>query len=274
MWFLTSVWALLSAVTSRNMYADVRTTLPAQRRPTHFCWKETPNCFCVNTPAPLSQPGGSPAAEAPRSSEGGWHGSEEDRKSTNMTRVLWSSWHHRLVNSQESTWPYVTVRDRSATLGSYLHVRPVCHPSRQLLSCEASDLQLVGVSPARFAFGREMEEGRSRVHVELQTKEQKYNWNGGRCGYLKTACSQYHQRHQKKCAMTQTSNAQKLGKHCDSNQPKCLYPCARSLPPLIYRSGTACASTRPSKLLTIWKTSDPSSKSTDAKKTLFVKAEE
>lgn len=67
-------------------------------------------------------------------------------------------------------------------LGYYLHVSPVCHPSRQLLSCKTSDLQFVGVSPARFSFGREMEEGRSRVHVELQTKQSKYNLNRDRYG--------------------------------------------------------------------------------------------
>lgn len=52
----------------------------------------------------------------------------------------------------------------------YLHISPVCHPSGQLLRCKAPDLQLIGIRLARFPFGWEVEEGRSRIHTELQHK--------------------------------------------------------------------------------------------------------
>lgn len=47
--------------------------LPVRRRPTRFCWTETPGCFSVNMPGLRSQPGGSPAEEGPRSLEDEWH---------------------------------------------------------------------------------------------------------------------------------------------------------------------------------------------------------
>lgn len=168
-WFLISGWALLSAIKAINMYADVWRTLPAQRRPTHFCWKETPNCFCVNMPAPLSQPEGSPAEEALRSLEDEWHGSEKKKKAKTWQEFC----DDPVITGFTQNWLCLkarSLRDCGATLVYYLHVSPVCHPSCQLLSCKTSDLQFVGISSARFPFGREMEEGRSRVHVELQTK--------------------------------------------------------------------------------------------------------
>lgn len=60
---------------------------------------------------------------------------------------------------------------------NYLYISPVCHPSSQLLCCKASDLQLIGVSLARFPFGWEVEECRSRIHAKLQHIHRKYSKN-------------------------------------------------------------------------------------------------
>lgn len=171
MWVLVSYSVVcndqLASVQSTSMNMDGRMTLPGQRRPTRFCWKETPDCSSVGMPGLRSQPGGSPAEEAPRSSEDEWHESEK-QDSPDMTAVLDKTRCHK--DRERALW-LLRFRWR---FGDHLHVGAVGHPAGQLLRCKTPDLQLVGVSPARFPFGREMEESRSRVHVELQTKEQEH----------------------------------------------------------------------------------------------------
>lgn len=49
-----------------------------------------------------------------------------------------------------------------------MDVCPVGHPARQLLRREAAHLQLVGVPPLGLPLGREVNEGGSRIHVQLQ----------------------------------------------------------------------------------------------------------
>lgn len=91
-----------------------------------------------------------------------------------FTHVTWTA--------KQEKWQYewsvkaCSVNATSDSVPFYLHIGPVRHPSRQLLSCKTSDLQFIGISLTRFSFGREMEEGRSRVHVELQTKQHKYDY--------------------------------------------------------------------------------------------------
>lgn len=70
-------------------------------------------------------------------------------------------------------------------LCDYLHISPVCYPSSQLLSRKASNLQLIGIRPARFPFGWEVEEGWSRIHIKLQHK---YRQNVDRGAHIFWAC--------------------------------------------------------------------------------------
>lgn len=72
-------------------------TLPVRRRPTRFCWIETPGCFSVNMPGLRFQPGGSPAEEAPRSLEDEWYESEKQEQAQTRQQ-FWFYYHnqHRL----------------------------------------------------------------------------------------------------------------------------------------------------------------------------------
>lgn len=153
--------------------------LPVQRRPRHSCWRETPNCVSVDMPGLRSQQGGSPAGEALHSWEDEWCGSENQ---SNMTVVIIGSQHHEcdcssselrftgsFYQSKYNDGAHLYLRF-NGILWNYLYISPVCHPSGQLLSCKASDLQLIGIRPARFPFGWEVEERWSRVHIELQHK--------------------------------------------------------------------------------------------------------
>lgn len=71
--------------------------LPVRRRPTRFCWIETPGCFSVNMPGLRSQPGGSPAEEALRSLEDEWYESEKQEQAKTRQQ-FWVYYHnqHRL----------------------------------------------------------------------------------------------------------------------------------------------------------------------------------
>lgn len=153
-----------------------------------------------------------------------------------------------------------------------MDVGAVCHPAGQLFSSEASHLQLIGIRSLGLPFGGEVDERGSRVHVELRVGANKVTFSSSVPFRLTLLPSTAKLVQIQGC---QTANETYTVWWYLINKPisiqYCLFHWVIGTFFLVWSSMIFCFNVR-GRLITIWKTSDPSSKSTDAKKTLLVKA--
>lgn len=59
---------------------------------------------------------------------------------------------------------------KSLSVHTYIDISSVSHPSSKLLSCKAAHLELIRVTSLGLPFGREINEGWSRIHVQLHVE--------------------------------------------------------------------------------------------------------
>lgn len=123
-------------------------TLPVRRRPTRFCWIETPGCFSVNMPGLRFQPGGSPAEEAPRSLEDEWYESEKQEQAQTRQQ-FWFYYHnqHRLSwTPRFSCFPSQLLWLIRFRVSNFVHAASKTDPnpifSLRIWICFVSDTQL------------------------------------------------------------------------------------------------------------------------------------
>lgn len=118
--------------------------LPVRRRPTRFCWIETPGCFSVNMPSLRSQPGGSPAEEALRSLEDEWYESEKQEQAKTRQQ-FWVYYHnqHRLSWTLRLGCFHNSYCDWSDLEARVKEMRPRCQQNWPESDFLAQDLNLL-----------------------------------------------------------------------------------------------------------------------------------